>query len=198
MKRPAIVYVMGPAGTGKDSVLRYARRRLGGRRPVVFAHRYITRPLGHDIENYVALSPREFALRKRRGLFAFDWSAYGFRYGIGIEIQAWIAAGLTVVIDGSRAHFARHAARLRNVIPVLIAVDEAELRRRLVRRGREGRAAIERRLRRARKFAPHHPRLVVIDNSGPLARAGERFCRLLGAQAPGRMRRAQGRSPQSG
>lgn len=179
MRRPALVYVMGPAGAGKDSVLRHARRRLGGRHPVVFAHRYITRPLGNDIENFIALSPREFALRKRRGLFAFDWSAYGFRYGIGIEIQAWLAAGLTVVIDGSRAHFARHAVRLPHVLPVLITVDEAELRRRLIQRGREDGAAIERRLRRARKFAPHHPRLVAIDNSGPLAYAENAFCRVL-------------------
>ncbi len=179
MRRPSLVYVMGPAGAGKDSVLRYARRRLGGRRPVVFAHRYITRPLGNDIENYIALSPREFALRKRRGLFAFDWNAYGFRYGIGIEIEAWLAAGLTVVIDGSRAHFARRAGRLPDIVPVLITAEVPALRRRLIRRGRESRAAIERRLRRARKFAPHHPHLVTIDNSGPLVRAGEAFCRLL-------------------
>ncbi len=179
MGRPALVYVMGPAGAGKDSVLRYARQRLDGRYPVVFAHRYITRPQGNDIEDYIALSPGEFALRKRRGLFAFDWSAYGFRYGIGVEIRAWRAAGLTVVIDGSRAHFARHAARLPGVLPVLITVDEAELRRRLIRRGREGRAAIERRLRRARKFAPKHPALVTIDNAGPLEQAGEALCRMF-------------------
>lgn len=179
MGRPALVYVMGPAGAGKDSVVRYARERLDGRYPIVFAHRYITRPRSKDIEDYIALSPGEFALRKRRGLFAFDWNAYGFHYGIGIEIRAWRAAGLTVAIDGSRAHFARHAARLSGVIPVLVMVEEAELRRRLIRRGREGRAAIERRLRRARKFAPKHPSLVTIDNSGPLERAGEAFCRML-------------------
>ncbi|MBL8662214.1 MAG: phosphonate metabolism protein/1,5-bisphosphokinase (PRPP-forming) PhnN [Candidatus Odyssella sp.] len=181
--RPTLVYVMGPAGAGKDSVLRYARERLGGRYPVAFAHRYITRPRGTDIEDYIALSPSEFALRQRRGLFAFDWSAYGFRYGIGVEIRAWRAAGLIVVVDGSRAHFARHAARLRGVLPVLVTVDEAELRRRLIRRGREGRAAIERRLRRARSFAPAHAALVTIDNSGPLEAAGDRFCRLLRACA---------------
>ena len=179
MRRPALVYVMGPAGAGKDSVLRYARRRLDGRHPVVFAHRYITRPLGEDIENYIALSRGEFALRKKRGLFAFDWSAYGFRYGIGIEIQAWLNAGVSVVIDGSRAHFSRHAARLSNIVPVLITTSEAELRRRLIRRGREGKDAIEQRLRRARRFAPLHPALVTIDNSGPLERAAETFCRML-------------------
>lgn len=183
MHGPALVYVMGPAGAGKDSVLRQARRRLDGRHPVVFAHRYITRPQGEDIENYIALSPSEFALRRRRGLFAFDWSAYGFRYGIGIEIRAWLAAGLTVVIDGSRAHFARHAARLPHLLPVLITASEAELRRRLIRRGREGSAAIDRRMRRARRFAPCHPALVTIDNSGPLEHAAERFCRLLVARA---------------
>ena len=174
-----LVYVMGPAGAGKDSVLQYARRRLAGRYPVVFAHRYITRPLGEDIENYIALSRAEFDLRKARRLFALDWRAYGFRYGIGIEIEDWLAAGLSVVVDGSRAHFAANSALWAGILPVHVTASQAELRRRLIARGREGRDAIERRLRRAARFAPKHPQLVTIDNSGPLERAGEIFIQVL-------------------
>ena len=96
--RPTLVYVMGPAGAGKDSVLRHARERLGGRYPVAFAHRYITRPRGTDIEDYIALSPSEFALRQRRGLFAFDWSAYGFRYGIGVGREGFTWSGTQTIV----------------------------------------------------------------------------------------------------
>jgi ribose 1,5-bisphosphokinase len=40
----ALVYVMGPSGAGKDSVLGRARAMLSTDLPIVFAHRYITRP----------------------------------------------------------------------------------------------------------------------------------------------------------
>ena len=179
MAKGTLVYVMGASGAGKDSVLQYARRALDGRFPVVFAHRYITRAPGEDIENFVALSCREFALRKRRRLFAFHWKAYGFDYGIGIEIRHWLAAGLTVVVDGSRAHFRANRAALRGALPILITASEDELRRRLVARGRDDARAIERRLARARRFRPIHPALVTIDNSGLLEQAGEAFARLL-------------------
>lgn len=38
------VYVVGPSGSGKDRLLRYARERLADEPGLVFAHRYITRP----------------------------------------------------------------------------------------------------------------------------------------------------------
>jgi ribose 1,5-bisphosphokinase len=178
-----LVYLMGPSGAGKDSVLHYARRRLDGDEPIVFAHRYITRPLGEDIENHIALSPGEFALRQRHGLFAFDWEAYGWRYGIGIEIRAWRASGLVVVIDGSRAHFSTCADVLVDATPVLITASAEELRRRLTARAREDARAVEERLTRAAAFMPTHPSLVTIDNSGPLERAGEALVALLIEQA---------------
>src|ERR1700722_10988516 len=90
-----LVYVMGPSGAGKDSVLNRARALLGADAPVVFAHRYITRPAEAGGENHVALSPEEFAVRRAHGLFAFHWQAHGNEYGIGREIHAWRKAGLT-------------------------------------------------------------------------------------------------------
>lgn len=108
MNKAKIIYVMGPSGAGKTRLIEYARRKLDGSLPLVFAHRYITRPLGDDSENYIALTPSEFGLRKAHGLFACDWQAYRWAYGIGVEIVDWLKAGLSVVIDGSRAHFASH------------------------------------------------------------------------------------------
>jgi len=179
-----LVYVMGPSGAGKDSVLRYARRHLDGRYPVVFAHRYITRPTGEDTENYIALSPGEFDLRRSRGLFAFDWEAHGWRYGIGAEIDLWRRTGLTVVIDGSRQHFLQHRAALSDALPVLITAPPDTLRQRLIARGREDAAAIDRRLERAKAYAPAAPDLVTIDNSGPLENAGAALVALLIGLAP--------------
>jgi ribose 1,5-bisphosphokinase len=175
---------MGPSGAGKDSVLRHARRELDGRYPIAFAHRYITRPTGEDIENYIALSPGEFELRRSRGLFAFDWEAHGWRYGIGQEIELWRRTGLIVVIDGSRQHFLQRRAALSDALPVLITAAPDILRQRLIARGREDAAAIDRRLERARTYAPAAPDLVTIDNSGALENAGAALAALLIGLAP--------------
>jgi hypothetical protein len=56
-----LIYVMGPSGAGKDSLLGFAREKVPGE-PVVFAHRYITRPTGNG-ENHIALTPEEFEAR---------------------------------------------------------------------------------------------------------------------------------------
>lgn len=180
-----LIYVMGSSGAGKTRVIDYARRKIDGSLPLVFAHRYITRPPGKGPENYIILSPHEFALRKARGLFAFDWEAYGFNYGIGIEIRSWLAAGLAVVVDGSRAHFIGWRPDIGDVVPVLITAGRDELRRRLTAREREDVKAIEARLERAGTVIPVDPSLVTIDNSGPIERAGESFAAILIAQARG-------------
>jgi len=179
MSPGSLVYVMGPSGAGKTGIIDYARKKIEGSLPVAVAHRYITRPLGQDVENYIALSPAEFLLRKTCGVFAFDWDAYGFNYGIGIEIRSWLSAGLTVVVDGSRAHFSRQDLALPGVVPVLITAGRDELRRRLTTREREDIAAIEKRLERAEQFTPADLSLVTIDNSGAIAKAGEAFLALL-------------------
>lgn len=93
---------MGPSGAGKDSLLGYARERLAGQ-PLVFAHRHITRPATAGSENHVALSEAEFALREAHGRFAPSWRRNGLAYGLGCEVTDWLAAGLVVVVNGSRA-----------------------------------------------------------------------------------------------
>src|SRR5260221_12325862 len=96
---------MGPSGAGKDSVLQFARAALSADERFAFAHRYITRPPDAGGENHVSLSEPEFETRRVAGLFTFHWHAHGFRYGIGIEIEAWRRAGFLVVVSGSRQHF---------------------------------------------------------------------------------------------
>jgi ribose 1,5-bisphosphokinase len=152
----AIIYVMGPSGAGKDSVLRYARARIDAKLPVAFAHRYITRPPALNDENHVALTPAEFALRKARGLFAMHWQAHGLFYGIGIEVESWRRAGLVVVVSGSRAHFDAHLAAAEGVTPVLVTCAADILAKRLLARGRETAQQISERLDRA-PAPPTHP-----------------------------------------
>jgi ribose 1,5-bisphosphokinase len=182
MPSAPIVYVMGPSGAGKDSVLRYARERLDGQ-AIVFAHRYITRlPVPGD-ENHIALRPAEFIARRSRKLFAMHWEAHGLHYGIGIEVDAWREAGFVVVVSGSRAHFEERLAVFPDVIPVLVTCDMATLARRLAARGREDARKVQERVERAATLPIAHPALVTIDNSGPIDVAGERLLEILIAAA---------------
>ena len=174
-----IIYVMGPSGAGKDSVLERARGMLPVDAAVAFAHRYITRPADSGGENHVALSRAEFALRRAHGLFAFHWQAHGNDYGIGREIETWRAAGLAVVVSGSREHYENIAGSDPGLHPVLITAAAETLRRRLATRGREDAVAAESRLARNDAYTVSDSRLVTIVNDGALDAAAKTFVTLL-------------------
>jgi ribose 1,5-bisphosphokinase len=175
----ALVYVMGPSGAGKDSVLRRARAMLSVDLPIVFAHRYITRPVEAGGENHVALSGAEFALRRAHGLFAFHWHAHGNDYGIGHEIHAWRRAGLAVVVSGSREHFLTIDGVDEATVPVLITAPAERLEERLLKRGREDATAAAERLRRGVARDLDVAGAVTITNDGALDEAAKAFVRLL-------------------
>ncbi|MCL6416000.1 ribose 1,5-bisphosphokinase [Aestuariirhabdus sp. Z084] len=145
-----LFYLMGPSGSGKDSLLEGLRQRLNGGSPVLFAHRYITRHWKAGGENHIELSPQEFDQRLRSGLFKMHWQANGCHYGIGTEVDAWLASGHSVIANGSRASLAE-AQRCfgAKLVPVLVGVEPHLLRRRLLARGRESAAEIEARVSRS-------------------------------------------------
>ncbi len=176
-----LYYVIGASGAGKDSLLSYARDRLPLNAPVIFAHRYITRGVDLYGENHVSLSREEFTRRAERGCFAMRWQSHGNLYGVGIEIEQWLARGLNVVVNGSRAYLPQASSLYCELVPVLITAEYGLLRRRLQRRGRESDDEIEERLNLAQSFEEQltHPRLQRIANNGRLEMAGEELLQLL-------------------
>jgi ribose 1,5-bisphosphokinase len=174
-----LIYLMGPSGAGKDSVLRYARARLDRRCNLAVAHRYITRPPDPRHENFISLSDAEFDLRLGKQLFLFDWNAHGLRYAVGTEVELWRAAGLAAVVSGSREHFVRAMQGFPGVLPILVDASPETRRQRLLARNRESAGDIDERLERAAALRIDHPALVAIDNSGALDVAGNRFLAVL-------------------
>ena len=175
---------MGPSGAGKDSVMNRAREMLPPEAPVVFAHRYITRPAESGGENHVALTPAEFALRRAHRLFAFHWEAHGNHYGIGREIHAWRKAGLAVVVSGSREHFLGLGGIDDDTHPVLITAPAERLAERLAKRGRKTDGAAAERLGRGEAYEVMDPRLTTITNDGALEAAAQAFVSLLARLQP--------------
>lgn len=171
-----LIYLMGPSGSGKDSLLQALRARQES--TVLVAHRYITRPADAGCENHVALNLQEFALRQRYGLFAMDWQANGQHYALGIEIDSWLTQGMKVVVNGSRAYLdtarRRYGAAL---FPVCLTVSQETLRSRLLLRGREDSAQIDARLLRAMDYHPQ--RCAYLSNDGALEHSVDRLIQLI-------------------
>jgi ribose 1,5-bisphosphokinase len=176
-----LIYVMGASGAGKDSVIGEAKRRLGHNTHLAFASRYITRPADAGGEAHIAVRPQEFADARHTGFFALDWDSHGLSYGIGWEIEDWMATGMNVVVNGSREYLPTAAQRYPTILPMLIEVALDVLRARLTARGRETSANIDARLSRAMAQADvDHPALVRIRNDGPLAATVDEFLAVLG------------------
>lgn len=177
-----LFYVMGPSGSGKDSLLRALRERLKPADPVIIAHRYITRAADAN-EASVALTADEFTHRVDLGCLAMHWQSHGLHYGIGVEIEQWLAQGLKVIVNGSREYLADAATRYPKLCAVHVRVKPEVLAVRLRNRGRETEAAIARRLERATQpFAvPQGCKLVEIDNSGALEDSAREFAALVRA-----------------
>jgi ribose 1,5-bisphosphokinase len=183
MPRPnaPLVYVMGASGAGKDTLIAYAHAGLGGR--VAIAPRYVTRPSSADAPTDIAVTGEEFEARRMAGAFAMAWHAHGVSYAIGIETEAWRAAGTPVLANGSRAHFETHLREKPGIVPVLVTAPLAVIEARLAARGREAGAAIRDRIARAGAHEMAldiaQRSLTVIENAGRPQDAGERLLALL-------------------
>jgi ribose 1,5-bisphosphokinase len=169
----SLFYVIGPSGAGKDALMNAARQALDGE-AIAFAHRYITRPASAGGENFIGLTPAEFAVRDTKGLFWLTWASHELHYAVGREVLTWLTSGVTVVVNGSRAHLAQVQAQCDlaaiPLIPVWVHCDALILAQRLRSRGRESETQIAERLLRATQFMPPAGALV-IDNSDKLEQA---------------------------
>jgi len=189
-----LVYVMGPSGSGKDSLIEYARRSMNvayavtwnisadtrqDSRPVFFARRYITRPANAGGERHCPLTREEFQLRKSRGEFSLSWESHGLCYGIGADIDSRLVAGTVVVVNGSREYLPEALRRYPALLPVLISARPEVLRERLEKRGREKQMDINERLAGAGMELPKISCLIRVDNSDSLEKAGRILMDLL-------------------
>lgn len=174
------VAIVGPSGVGKDSVIAFARDRFGDRADVVFVQRVVTRPVDPNSEVHDTLAPEAFETACDAGHFALTWKAHGLAYGLPREIDDWIAAGKTVVANVSRQILDDLRARYPALRIVVISARPEIIAERLLARGREDKAAIMQRLQRV-DIPVAGADVVVIDNSGRLAEAGEALVELLEA-----------------
>lgn len=172
-----LIWLMGPSGSGKDSLLEVLRQQAHPE--LLVAHRYITRPATAGCENHIALSEQEFFTRAGRNLLALSWHANGLYYGVGVEIDLWLHGGFDVVVNGSRAHLQQAKARYAEaLLPVCLQVSPEILRERLQTRGRENGSEIAARLERAARYTPTECH--TLNNDGSLLQSVDKLLALMG------------------
>lgn len=174
-----LFYVIGASGAGKDSLMNYCRDKINGTLPIIFAHRYITRPASTGNENHISLTVEEFQLRLKHGLFALHWESHGLHYGIGIEINTWLQQGLTVVVNGSREYLPIATEKYPTIKPALITADHALLHERLNSRGRENDDSIAKRINRNLQFNLDDSGIICIQNNGTLRDAADELMNVF-------------------
>jgi ribose 1,5-bisphosphokinase len=168
------VAVAGPSGSGKDTLLRFARDLLCGDPNIVFPHRVVTREPS-VAEDHDALTEADFAAAVAAGGFAFWWYAHGLNYAVGAAVDDDIRAGKTVVCNVSRAVIAELRCRYADVRVVLVTAPMEILASRLAARGRATDGALATRLARSAPLQSDLAPDVVIENVGDPQDGGERL-----------------------
>jgi len=175
-----MVLVVGPSGSGKDTLMAALKARLDGRTDVAFARRAITRAADADAEDHDTLSREAFDSIVASGEIALAWEAHGLGYVIPQSYDDRIRSGGTVIANGSRRVLKRAEEKYENAIVLLITAPIDVLADRLAARGRETREQIEARLKRADLEPDTVNNLIRIENTGTVRQAVDGMVTALG------------------
>ncbi len=177
-----LVFLVGPSGSGKDSVIDAARARLAAA-GVKIARRVITRSAESKGEAAQGVTPEGFAAMLAAGEFAMHWHANGLDYGIPAQVDRWLEEGHPVLVNGSRAYLSEARRRYPDLLAIMLEVRPEILRQRLLARGRESEAQVEQRLARGTALQGEvEAEVHRLDNSASLETAVEALLALLGRE----------------
>ncbi len=154
-----LIAVVGPSGSGKDTLLKEIKKHL----TAYFPARYITRQPHPNDENYHSVTKQEFKNLIYNDMLAFHWSAHGLRYGIPVDIKVALSTNQIVIFNCSRSHLKPIIKDYTNLEIINIVASKDILRQRLLGRGRETLNEIDKRLLREHVNLPGTPKTV--DNS---------------------------------
>lgn len=175
-----LVYLVGPSGAGKDMILRHLEQSLPLDARVIIARRYVTRPADTSGERHIPLSRAAFDDLRRASAFCLSWESHGLGYGIGCDVLASLAAGLMVVVNGSREHLPVVRRDFGDrLTTVLITASADVLAERLRRRNRETDTEIAERLDRAARFERDFAPDITIRNDGDIRKAVDQLTEAI-------------------
>lgn len=172
--------VVGPSGSGKDSLIDGARSALPSS-TFVFAKRVITRPPGQVGEDYESCTTSDFLKRQQQGNFIITWQAHDLHYGLPRALVDEQKLGKHIVANCSRQAIAGLQKQVDNLVVLHIHASETTLANRLRLRGRETDEQIKHRLKRKSRPLPKNVTVVDIDNNGTLEEGRRQFVAAIEA-----------------
>ena len=162
MRKGLFLAIVGPSGSGKDTIIEALCKQLPNIKRV---KRYITREQqkagGEDSYN---IDFDTFRKLERDGDFAFSWSAHHLKYGLPITIFDEINAGKSLIANISRSILDQLSDKFEYYEIILITASDKILAERLEKRGRESKAQIEERLARSSFTIPNGISPLILRN----------------------------------
>ena len=162
MRKGLFLAVVGPSGSGKDTIIDACCKQLPNIKRV---KRYITREQqkagGEDSYN---IDFDTFRKLERDGGFAFSWSAHHLKYGLPITIFDEINVGKSLIANISRSILDQLSDKFEYYEIILITASDKILAERLEKRGRESKAQIEERLARSSFTIPNGISPLILRN----------------------------------
>lgn len=174
-----VVLIVGPSGSGKDTLIRLARVALAHEPDIVFPGRVVTRASSAPDEEE-AITPEAFHASRAGGGYALVWHAHGLDYAVPAAIDHDVDRGRTVVINASRTVIDDARRRYREVAVVLIDAPADVRAARLALRARD-RDVAERLARSPEGFSNSDADLVIMNTAEPSVGA-DRLVRFIGSR----------------
>ncbi|MEP0518777.1 MAG: phosphonate metabolism protein/1,5-bisphosphokinase (PRPP-forming) PhnN [Hyphomicrobiales bacterium] len=183
MTKPAdfgtLFAIVGPSGSGKDTVINWLRDKLHGDQNVLFVRRVITRVADVRHEDHDTMSLEAFDLAERNGAFAVTWGAHDLRYGIPTNVKDHLQKGHVGIVNGSRRALDDMHSSFENLQVICLRVDPEILSARLRARDRKSDTDIKTRIAQAQLPLGSNLNVIEIDNMGPVAIAGTAILEVI-------------------
>ncbi|QDF28896.1 AAA family ATPase [Halarcobacter anaerophilus] len=166
-----IVLIIGPSGAGKDTLIKEAKKEF--KEKINFVKRYITRESDVNESNYY-IDEYAFEILRHNSYFASSWNAHGNFYGIP---KRFIKNGINL-ISISRGRIKDFENLYDKVYTINITLPKEILKQRLLKRGRENKEDIEKRVQREYEKI-EAKNLIEFDNLASIEDSKKNFISLL-------------------
>ncbi|WP_046866442.1 phosphonate metabolism protein/1,5-bisphosphokinase (PRPP-forming) PhnN [Microvirga massiliensis] len=160
------VFVVGPSGAGKDTLIRLARAELCNDPRFSFPRRLVTREAS-TWEDNDTIDDESFARSHAAGAFTLSWRAHGLGYALPGSCRDAAEAGQVVVCNLSRTLIGEARKKLPNVSVVEVTASVAVLAARLALRGRSEDGNIGARIARSREVGAVAADLTIVNEGAP-------------------------------
>jgi ribose 1,5-bisphosphokinase len=174
--------VLGPSGSGKDTLITLARQALATEPGFIFPRRLVTRPAS-PWEDHDTLTFEAFERGIKDDLFALYWRAHGLGYALARSALRPLEEGAIAVCNISRTSVPAARKTFAAVKIVLVTAPEEVLAERLAKRGRDDAADVSERLSRNEILLTDLAPDLTIVNAGPIESASTEFIGFLRACA---------------